>query len=87
MPLGKVASTIGSRDATTGLPIAAYSNTLVERLMSVNLSWRVGARPMSARATAAGTSSIGMRPWKVMRSATPSSAAWAASAGPVSPRP
>ena len=47
--------------------------------MSVNRSSRVGARPMSAAATAAGTSSIGMRPWNVTRSAMPSSAASARS--------
>ncbi len=37
----------------------------------MNGSRRVGARPMSAAATAAGTSSIGIRPWKVSRSPTP----------------
>ena len=65
MPVGNVCSTIGSREATTGLPIAAYSKTFVERLTSVKGSRRVGAMPMSARATAAGTSSIGIRPWNV----------------------
>ena len=41
----------------------------------MNSSSRVGAIPMSAAATAAGTSSIGIRPWKVSRSAIPSAGA------------
>ena len=87
MPSGKVRSTSGSREATTGLPIAAYSYTFVERVIAVNRSSRVGASPMSAAATAAGTSSIGMRPWNVTRSAMPSSAASARSSSSESPRP
>ena len=52
MPGGNIASTIGSREATTGLPMAAYSKILVDRLKSVNSVRRVGASPMSAAASA-----------------------------------
>src|SRR5258706_3196812 len=59
---GKVRSTSGRRAATTGLPMAAYSKTLVDRLTSVNRSRRVGGRPRAARATAARTAAIGNGP-------------------------
>ena len=87
MPGANVLSTIGRCEAITGLPIAAYSKTFVERLTSVNGSRRVGATPMSARAIAAGTSSIGIRPWNVTASSTPRSRATAAHGSAASPRP
>ena len=47
----------------------------------------MGARPMSAAAMAAGTSSIGMRPWNVTRSPIPSRAAWSRSGTSSKSRP
>ena len=58
-------------DATTGLPIAAYSKSLVERLTSVISLRRVGASPMSAAAIAAGTASRGIRPGRSIRVGDP----------------